>query len=210
MENPAREDWGLTPRQALFTPQRRMDGRSATLTIVRTALAEAIAGECMSVSFAFLQNIIVTHAHSRRVRKQTLGRMQANRPHTDNRRRPVTVSPGKLGTKVAKIFLQCMCYISLRVSSDVQMFGHYLEELAKKDGYTLKGLQLDILRNEGHNLHKEEVWAWVSQQLESGIVDLFLVGASLQHSQSSQVPIQGIRGASATSRPKLPPWLFLG
>ena len=121
-ENPAREDWGLTPRQALFTPQRRMDGRSATLTIVRTALAEAIAGECMSVSFAFLQNIIVTRAHSRRVRKQTLGRMQANRPHTDNRRRPVTVSPGKLGTKVAKIFLQCMCYISLRVSSDVQMF----------------------------------------------------------------------------------------
>ena len=47
--------------------------------------------------------------------------------------------------------------------------------MAKRDGYTLKGLQVDILRNEGHNLHKEEVWNWVSQQLQSGLVDLFLV-----------------------------------
>ena len=52
---------------------------------------------------------------------------------------------------------------------------HYLIELAKRDNVSLKGLQLDILRNEGHNLHKEEVWAWVSQQLQEGLVDLFLV-----------------------------------
>lgn len=51
----------------------------------------------------------------------------------------------------------------------------YLEELAKRDNFCLKGLQLDILRNEGHDLHKEEVWTWVSQQLQSGVVDLFLV-----------------------------------
>ena len=56
--------------------------------------------------------------------------------------------------------------------ADVQ---HYLIELAKRDNVRLKGLQLDILRNEGHNLHKEEVWAWVSQQLQEGLVDLFLV-----------------------------------
>ena len=54
--------------------------------------------------------------------------------------------------------------------ADVQ---HYLIELAKRDNVSLKGLQLDILRNEGHNLHKEEVWAWVSQQLQEGRVDLF-------------------------------------
>ena len=56
--------------------------------------------------------------------------------------------------------------------ADVQ---HYLIELAKRDNVSLKGLQLDILRNEGHNLHKEEAWAWVSQQLQEGLVDLFLV-----------------------------------
>ena len=56
--------------------------------------------------------------------------------------------------------------------ADVQ---HYLQELAKRDNICLKGLQLDILRNEGHDLHKEEVWTWVSQQLQSGVVDLFLV-----------------------------------
>ena len=52
---------------------------------------------------------------------------------------------------------------------------HYLQELAKRDNVTLKGLQLDILRNEGHNLHKDEVWSWVSLQLQSGLVDLLLV-----------------------------------
>ena len=41
--------------------------------------------------------------------------------------------------------------------------------------YVSKGLQVDILRNEGHDLHKEAVWAWVLRQLEAGMVDLFLV-----------------------------------
>ena len=52
---------------------------------------------------------------------------------------------------------------------------HYLEQLAIKDNVRLLGLQVDILRDEGHNLHKEEAWAWVSQQLQSGLVDLLLV-----------------------------------
>ena len=56
--------------------------------------------------------------------------------------------------------------------ADVQ---HYLVEWAKRDNVCLKGLQLDILRNEGHNLHKEEVWNWVLQQLHSGLVDFLLV-----------------------------------
>lgn len=51
----------------------------------------------------------------------------------------------------------------------------YLVELAKRDNLCLKGLQLDILRNEGHDLHRDDVWRWVSQQLQSGVVDLFLV-----------------------------------
>ena len=75
---------------------------------------------------------------------------------------------------------------------------HYLEELAKRDGYTLKILQLDILRNEGHNLHKEEVWNWVSQQLQSGLVDLFFGGTALQHAQSRQVPVQTTWWATAS------------
>ena len=52
---------------------------------------------------------------------------------------------------------------------------NYLVELAKRDNFCLKGLQLDILRNEGHDLHRDDVWRWVSQQLQSGMVDLFLV-----------------------------------
>ena len=52
---------------------------------------------------------------------------------------------------------------------------HYLTELAKRDNFCLKGLQLDILRNEGHDLHRDDVWSWVLQRLQSGEVDLFLV-----------------------------------
>ena len=52
---------------------------------------------------------------------------------------------------------------------------HYLEQLARRDNVRLKGLQVDILRNEGHDLLKEEVWDWVQRQLQSGLVDLFLV-----------------------------------
>ena len=50
-----------------------------------------------------------------------------------------------------------------------------LVELAKRDNFCLKGLQLDILRNEGYDLHRDDVWRWVSQQLQSGVVELFLV-----------------------------------
>ena len=52
---------------------------------------------------------------------------------------------------------------------------HYLTALAKRDNFCLKGLQLDILRNEGHDLHRDDVWSWVLQRLQSGEVDLFLV-----------------------------------
>ena len=52
---------------------------------------------------------------------------------------------------------------------------HYLQGLAERDNIRLLGLQVDILRNEGHDLHKEDVWNWVLQQLEEGTVDLFLV-----------------------------------
>ena len=51
---------------------------------------------------------------------------------------------------------------------------HYLVELAKRDNICLK-LQVDILRNDGDDLLKEDAWQWVSEQLHAGIVDLFLV-----------------------------------
>ena len=41
---------------------------------------------------------------------------------TDNRRSTTAVSPGRLRTRVARTLLQCMCCISLQVSSGVQMF----------------------------------------------------------------------------------------
>eukprot|EP00435_Cladocopium_sp_Y103_P007668 s5210_g2.t1 len=86
----------------------------------------------------------------------------------------------------------------------------YLAALAKKDGVTLYGLQVDILRNEGHDLLKEDTWAWVLEQLDSGIVDLLVAAPPCNTHSRARCQYQ-IRGGPRPLRdhnfPRGFPWL---
>ena len=74
----------------------------------------------------------------------------------------------------------------------------------------LKGLQVDILRNEGHDLLKEEVWKWVEQQLKSGIVALLIAAPPCNtHSRArcQYVKQGGPRPLRSYQYPRGFPWL---
>jgi hypothetical protein len=120
--NHAKDGWEQTPKQALSIPRHRMGDRFAILTTVRIARAEAIVGECMFANFASPRSITVTRVRSRRTKRRAQDKSRAKGLTTDNRRSTTAVSPGRLGTMVARTPLQCMCCISLQVSSGVQMF----------------------------------------------------------------------------------------
>ena len=66
------------------------------------------------------------------------------------------VSPGRLSTqprRQPRLFTSC---IFLREKRG-RLVKDYLVEFAAKHGVNFKGLQVDILRNEGHDLLKEGV-----------------------------------------------------
>eukprot|EP00435_Cladocopium_sp_Y103_P032652 s3838_g8.t1 len=109
---------------------------------------------------------------------------------------------GKLGANSNAGFVY-----SLERQADVK---DYLTELARRDDVTLFGLQVDILRNEGHDLLREDTWAWVLQQLDSGVVDLLITAPPCNTHSRARCQYQ-VRGGPRPLRdlnfPKGYPWL---
>eukprot|EP00435_Cladocopium_sp_Y103_P052283 s2541_g16.t1 len=96
---------------------------------------------------------------------------------------------------------------SLERQADVK---DYLTELARRDNVTLFGLQVGIFRNEGHDLLREDTWAWVLQQLDSGVVDLLIAAPPCNTHSRARCQYQ-VRGGPRPFRdlnfPKGYPWL---
>eukprot|EP00435_Cladocopium_sp_Y103_P048825 s2527_g14.t1 len=52
--------------------------------------------------------------------------------------------------------------------------GGYMATWAKDNKVTLKGLQIDILRDATHDLLQQQAWSWVVAQLRAGVVSLLI------------------------------------
>ena len=127
----------------------------------------------MCVNSAFPRSTTVMRALSRRIRTQVLQQALARRPPTEKTAETgLTWEVWHEGDEHSPVVHVLYLFAGVECKAEVR---HYLTELAKRDNFCLKGLQLDILRNEGHDLHRDDVWSWVLQRLQSGEVDLFLV-----------------------------------
>ena len=135
--NHAKDGWEQTPKQALSIPRHRMGDRFAILTTVRIARAEAIVGECMFANFASPRSITVTHVRSRRTKRRAQDKSRAKGLTTDNRRSTnsgLTWETWHDGGKDSPTVHVLYLFAGVERRADVR---HFLEELAKRDGYTL-------------------------------------------------------------------------